>query len=198
MDYKSYFIPLLFEEIHSDLSSSLHGVSRAPFCEIKSVQEGKPKAQKQLTQFNLILMLKNTTEFDRVENGGNYEPGSGDLIAITHIKPKSLSDLNSLKSPYHIAYVKWGGNQSSDKISVMSSKFISEFDFRKNNTHRMYAVSLMNMTTNVRIWKALSSQSKGDHLNLIQKVLQPGLNVRVTRTIFLMSIWLFNISCNLR
>ncbi|CAK8538106.1 unnamed protein product [Lathyrus sativus] len=176
MDYKRSFIPLLFEETHSDLSSSLHGVSQAPFCEIKNIQESKPKSQKQFTHVNLILLLKNTTEFDRVENVGNYEPGSGDLIAITHIKPKSLNDLNTLKSPYHIAYVKWGGNESSDKISVMSSKCTNEFDFRKNKTQKMYAVYLMNMTTNVRIWKALSSQSKGDHLNIIQKVLQPGLN----------------------
>ncbi|CAI8619319.1 unnamed protein product [Vicia faba] len=32
---------------------------------------------------------------------------------------------------------------------------------------------LMNMTTNVRIWKALNSQSDGDHLGLIKKVLRP-------------------------
>ncbi|CAI8596972.1 unnamed protein product [Vicia faba] len=32
---------------------------------------------------------------------------------------------------------------------------------------------LMNMTANVRIWKALNSQSDGDHLGLIKKVLRP-------------------------
>ncbi|KAL5102077.1 hypothetical protein RYX36_006404 [Vicia faba] len=173
IDYKSSFIPLLFEETHSDLSSSLHGVSRAPFCEIINIQESKPKAQKQSAQFNLILTLKMTTEFDRVENGGKYEPGSGDLIAITHIRPKSLNDLNTLNSPYHIAYVNWGKNQSSNKISVMSSKCMIAFDFRKNNKQKMYAVYLMNMVTNVRIWKALNSQSDGEHLGLIKKVLRP-------------------------
>ncbi|XP_058748085.1 probable helicase MAGATAMA 3 [Vicia villosa] len=179
-DYKNSFIPLLFEETRADLSSSLSGVSRAPFCEIKNVQESKqlelPKAQKQLIQFRHILMLNMTTEFNRVENGGKYEPGSGDLIAITHIRPKSLNDLNIPKSPYHIAYVSGGKFQSSDKISVMSSKHMTVSVFRKNNKQKMYAVFLMNMTTNVRIWRALNSQSRGDHLNIIEKVLQPGLN----------------------
>ncbi|CAI8586121.1 unnamed protein product [Vicia faba] len=179
-DYKNSFIPLLFEETHADLSSSLTGVSRAPFCEIKNVQESKqlelPNAQKQFIRFRHILTLKMTTEFDRVENGGKYEPGSGDLIAITHIRPKSLNDLNTLKSPYHIAYVSGGKFQSSDKISVMSSKYMIESVFRKYNKQKMYAVFLMNMTTNVRIWRALNSQSKGDHLNIIEKVLQSGLN----------------------
>jgi hypothetical protein len=54
-DYKNSFIPLLFEETRTDLSSSLSGVSRAPFCEIKKVTNSKqlqlPKAQKHFKQF---------------------------------------------------------------------------------------------------------------------------------------------------
>ncbi|KAL5057778.1 hypothetical protein RYX36_029382 [Vicia faba] len=55
----------------------------------------------------------------------------------------------------------------------MSSKCMTETDFRYNDKHKMYAVYLMNMTTNVCIWKALNSQSDGDHLGLIKKVLRP-------------------------
>ncbi|KAL5059823.1 hypothetical protein RYX36_031427, partial [Vicia faba] len=55
----------------------------------------------------------------------------------------------------------------------MSSKCMTETDFRYNDKQKMYAVYLMNMTTNVRIWKALNSQSDGDHLGLIKKVLRP-------------------------
>lgn len=50
------------------------------------------------------MQLKST--IDSVENGENYEPGSGDLIVFTNIRPKSLDDLNTIKSPYHIAYVE--------------------------------------------------------------------------------------------
>ncbi|KAL5057469.1 hypothetical protein RYX36_029073 [Vicia faba] len=54
----------------------------------------------------------------------------------------------------------------------MSLKCMTETDFRYNDKQKMYAVYLMNMTTNVRIWKALNSQSDGDHLGLIKKVLR--------------------------
>jgi hypothetical protein len=50
--------------------------------------------------------LKSKHEFDDDENIGNYKPVSGDLIAFTHIRPRSINDLNTLKSPYRIAYVK--------------------------------------------------------------------------------------------
>ncbi|GAU32047.1 hypothetical protein TSUD_214020 [Trifolium subterraneum] len=44
-DYKEAFIPLLLEETHTDLSSSLLGVARAPFCEIiKFKRDSKPKS----------------------------------------------------------------------------------------------------------------------------------------------------------
>ncbi|AES99084.2 P-loop nucleoside triphosphate hydrolase superfamily protein [Medicago truncatula] len=173
-DYKNSFIPLLFEETRADLSSSLSGVSQAALCEIKNVEHSKQlklrKAQNQFIQFHHTIWLKSTTD---------YEPASGDLIAITYIRPKSLNDLNTLNSPYHIAYLNGGKNRFSDRITVLSSKCMKmDVDTlsRKNNTQKMYVVYIMNMTTNVRIWKALHSKSKGDHLNIIEKVLQPNLN----------------------
>jgi len=193
-DYKNSFIPLLFEETRADLSSSLSGVSQAALCEIKKVENSKQlklhKAQNQFIQFHHTIRLWSTTEPDRVENGGNYEPASGDLIAITHIRPKSLNDLNTLSSPYHIAYVNGAKNRFSDRITVLSSKCLKmdiESVSRKNNTQKMYVVYIMNMTTNVRIWKALDSKSKGNHLNIIENVLQSGLNVRITTSLSLMS-----------
>ncbi|KAL5098979.1 hypothetical protein RYX36_003306, partial [Vicia faba] len=64
-------------------------------------------------------------------------------------------------------------DEFSGEVSIMSSKCMTETDFRYNDKQKMYAVYLMNMTTNVRIWKALNSQSDGDHLGLIKKVLRP-------------------------
>ncbi|GAU32050.1 hypothetical protein TSUD_214050 [Trifolium subterraneum] len=145
-----------------------------------------PEAQKPFKQFQLfrhIVRLKSTTdsESNRIETcDGNYEPGSGDLIAITAIRPRSLNDLKTLRSPYHIAYVNGLKNGSSNRITVLSSKSMEmdiEHDSRRNNTQKLYAVFLMNMITNGRIWKALNTRSNGDHLNIIEKVLQPGLNI---------------------
>ncbi|XP_050908466.1 helicase sen1 [Lathyrus oleraceus] len=178
-DYKNYFIPLLFEETRADLSSSFTGVSRAPFCEIKKVVSTRqlklPKAQNQFKQFHHRLQLKSTIDSG---DGGNYEPGSGDLIAFTNIRPKSLDDLNTLKSPYHIAYVVGAKNQLSHTISVHSSKCMKvdiENDFWNNNQQKLYAVYLINMTTNIRISNALNLRPEGEHLNIIKSVLGPQL-----------------------
>ncbi|GAU32057.1 hypothetical protein TSUD_214120, partial [Trifolium subterraneum] len=183
-EYKTTFIPLLFEETRTDLSSSLFGVSKAPFCEIKKVVYSKqlkvPKAQKQFKLFRHMIRLKST--FDSVEDGGNYEPANGDIIAFTNIRPKSLDDLNTPKSPYHIAYVNRGKKQFSDEIKVLSSKCMNmdiEHDLGNSNKLKLYAVFLMNLTTNVRISDALNSRSEGEHLNIIKRVLAPHLTLNM-------------------
>jgi senataxin len=169
---------LLFEETRADLSSSLHGVSQAPFCEISNVNESKqlttliPEAQNQFIQFHHVLRLKSKTESDEVEYIGNYKPVSGDLIAITHIRPKSLSELNTLKSTYRVAYVKEsrkGCKEFTDTISVLTSKCMKMdiendsgdnkklssrcmkmdvgYDLWNNKELKLYAVYLINMMT---------------------------------------------------
>ncbi|CAJ2652930.1 unnamed protein product [Trifolium pratense] len=171
-DYKEAFIPLLLEETHTDLSSSLLGVARAPFCEIL-------KLKRDSKLFKLPKPLFYKIQFKK--NVGKYEPEFGDLILFTDIRPKSVDDLklNTANSPYHIAFV-YGPTRKSDeiqKVQVLSSKCINtdfESNTRDNETQKLYAVYLMNMVTNVRIWKALKSKSHG---NIIEKVLQPDQNI---------------------
>jgi senataxin len=186
IDYKNFFVPLLFEETRADLSSSLYGVSQAPFCEMADVEKSTqltspiPEARNQFIHFEHVIRLKSRHEFDEVEN---YIPVSGDVIAFTHIRPRSLNDLNTLKSPYRIAYVKEAKKEffrNGDgprtlyiRISFLTSKCMKmdvESDLQNNKELKLYAVYLMNMTTNVRIWKALKSIS---HMNIIKTVLGP-------------------------
>ncbi|CAI8583915.1 unnamed protein product [Vicia faba] len=87
--------------------------------------------------------------------------------------PKRVDDLNTQRCPYNVGYVVAPKDEFAGEVSIMSSKCMTETDFRYNDKQKMYAVYLMNMTTNVRIWKALNSQSDGDHLGLIKKVLRP-------------------------
>jgi senataxin len=188
-DYSNFFIPLLFEETRADLSSSLYGVSQAPFYEIENVEEIKQPTitisedQIQFIQFEHVIPLKSKHEFDDDENIGNYKPLSGDLIAFTHIRPRSINDLNTLKSPYRITYVKEAKKEffrNSDgsktfyiRIAFLTSECMKmdvESDLQNNKELKLYAVYLMNMTTNVRIWKALKSIS---HMNIIKTVLGP-------------------------
>ncbi|WJX63857.1 hypothetical protein P8452_48692 [Trifolium repens] len=174
-DYKKAFIPLLLEETHTDLSSSLLGVARAPFCEIL-------KLNRDSKLFNLPKSLYYNIQFEK--DVGKYEPEFGDLILFTNIRPKSVDDLklNTANSPYHIAFVL-GPTPISElideihEVQVLSSKCINtdfESDTRNNETQKLYAVYLMNMVTNVRIWKALKSELHG---NIIPKVLQPDQNI---------------------
>jgi len=189
-DYQNSFLPLLFEETRADLSSSLFGVSQAPLCEIQNVEESIeltlpiPETENQFIQFQHVLRLKN-------RNGGNYKPESGDLIAFTHIRPKSFNDLNALKSPNRIAYVKEATYEKEVdyvkqetkkfwyKITVLSSKCMKmdiEYDLWHNKEMKLYAVYLMNITTNVRIRNALKSIPC---MNIIKTVLGPHQTVRI-------------------
>ncbi|CAI8586125.1 unnamed protein product [Vicia faba] len=171
-DYKNSFIPLLFEETRADLSPSLSAVSRAPFCEIKEVVSSQqlklPKAPKEFKQFRHIIQLKSTT--DTGEDGENYEPGNGDLIVFTNIRPKSLDDLNTLKSPYHIAYVVHAKDRY-DRISVLSSKCMKMFienEFRNNNEQKLYALHLINITTNIRTSDTLNSPHRATETKVVK------------------------------
>ena len=162
----------LIEETHSDLCSSLEGVSQAPLCEVMTIERSRDfKPPKDLFY---QMTLKRIT--DEVQSVGKYEPEVGDLIAFTDIRPRSIEDLNRPKSQYHIAHICRSKDEFTDKIPVLSSKCL-EMDIgsnmRSNKTQELYAVYLLNMTTNVCIWRALNSQLEGANMNIIKKVLQP-------------------------
>ncbi|XP_047170098.1 probable helicase MAGATAMA 3 isoform X2 [Vigna umbellata] len=179
--YLNSFVPSLIEETRSDLSSSLKGVSKAPFCEISSVELERSRSFTP-TKHLFYQIAVNRTNSDE---DGKYEPEVGDLIAFTDFKPKSVDDLNRSKTSYHIGYVH-GIKESIDKISILSSKsFDMDIPFSltsssapklyaesSNNAQKLYAFCLLNLTTNVRIWKALKLQLEGSSLSMMRKVLQ--------------------------
>ncbi|KAF7831175.1 putative helicase MAGATAMA 3 isoform X3 [Senna tora] len=86
------FVPSLIEETHSDLSSSLKAVSQAPSCEITTFKRLKNSAKTKELLYQMTL------------KGGAYEPGSGDLIALSDIRPKCIQDLTRPSWNYHIGY----------------------------------------------------------------------------------------------
>ena len=104
-----------------------------------------------------------------------YEPEAGDLIAFTNIRPKSMDDLNKLIK-YHIAYVQAPRDKRTKMIPIRSSKCMEDIKpfmrSKDNKEQRLYAVYLTNMTTNVRIWKALNSDMENANMNIIGKVLR--------------------------
>nr|KYP76035.1 putative ATP-dependent helicase C29A10.10c [Cajanus cajan] len=184
-DYLNCFIPPLIEETHSDLSSSLKGVSRAPFCEISSVELERSRSSIPTKNLFYQISVKRTNN----DANGKYEPEVGDLIAFTDIKPKTVDDLDRPKREYHIGYVH-AIKESTDKISILSSKSFnmdiqfalrsnnapSLFALRRDNAPKLYAFYLLNLTTNVRIWKALNFQLEGASMTMIKKVHQADSN----------------------
>jgi senataxin len=175
------FFPALIEETHSDLFSSLMSVPQASFCEIRTMEMSKEFNPPYDLYYNITV--KNIT--DEVYGVGKYEPEVGDLIAFTNIRPRSVYDLSRIKNYCHIAYIHGSKDEFTDEIPILLSKYMdmemhSKFDLRKNKAQKLYAVYLVNLTTNVRIWKALNSEMEGSNMNIIKKVLQPYSGVRIT------------------
>ncbi|ESW13974.1 hypothetical protein PHAVU_008G242200 [Phaseolus vulgaris] len=171
--YLNSFITPLIEETHSDLCSSLKGASRARLCEIIIVDKIVGSSKYPLYQISLNNK-SDEVEDEEEENSGKYVPEAGDVFALTDIKPKRIDDLNRPRRFYHIAYVS-RPKDSNDEISILSSKPM-EVDFNEfmsNKSQKLYAVFLLNLTTNIRVWKALNSVSEDDNLNIIKQVLQP-------------------------
>lgn len=162
--YMNAFVPSLLEETHADLLSSIMSLSGAPTCEILTVETSKDhKPPNDL--------------FYQIMYRGDYEPEAGDIIALTDVRPKCIDDLNRPRNSYLIAYVLGSKQQSSDMLPILASKLINGGGQLvgkniKSKSDTLFAVYLMNMTTNIRIWKALNSEL-GANTNLFKNVLQP-------------------------
>ncbi|WVY90099.1 hypothetical protein V8G54_035613 [Vigna mungo] len=180
--YLNSFISPLIEETHSDLCSSLKGVSHGRLCEIKKVERAKFfRPNKDLFYLITLKNISDEIEDGEEEKGGKYVPESGDLFVLTDVKPRRIDDLNRPGRFYHIAHVC--GAKDTEEILILSSK-IMEMDilneFGRIKSQKLYAVFLMNLTTNNRIWKALHSLSMDYDVDIIKQVLQPELHSGVT------------------
>lgn len=168
----SFYIPLI-EETHADLLSSMSMLSRAPTRRIFSLRKLKqPKASEDSFYFV-------TLEREFMPKIGSYQPMTGDLIALTDVRRPQCS--NDLDRSYVVAYVeRVAEHMGSVTLTILSSRHISVEEQKNKARETLYAVFLINMTTNIRIWTALkNSELKGANLNIIQQVLQPKSDVRV-------------------
>ncbi|RVW94661.1 putative helicase MAGATAMA 3 [Vitis vinifera] len=176
--YLTSFIYPLIEETHADLLSSMTMVSQAPLCEILSVETTK--------DYEPPTNLKYKITVKGIRNNGNdaeiYEPETGDLIALIDVRPKCISDLNRPKRSYIVASVVAKPVRDPDEpppeedtCTVLSSKPIEFEQNMETNKKRetLFAVFLINMTTNNRIWAALNIGPDLGNKSIIQKVLQP-------------------------
>ncbi|XP_059452744.1 uncharacterized protein LOC132183340 isoform X2 [Corylus avellana] len=180
-DYKKSFLPSLIEETHADLFSNITAVSQTPTWEIDSVEISDDfEPPKDL--FYEITLVESDEDSDDSESDEDTEkdeeeknePQKGDVIALTDVIPKCIDDLNRPKRFYLIAYVLGPRNILTGMIPILASKPIwTDQDVHKyeNKKQPLFAVYLMNLITNVRIWGALNPP-EGGNTNIIETVLQ--------------------------
>ncbi|KAJ0464274.1 putative P-loop containing nucleoside triphosphate hydrolase, DNA2/NAM7 helicase, helicase [Helianthus annuus] len=164
--YTKSFVDPLLEETHAELLSSMNGISRASTRGIMVISEEK----KDIKFPNYYLY---SIYFEKKSRSENYEPEVGDLIVLTNVKPRRVNDLR----PYVIASVQRVQNEDHATTQVISSKPIpfSWIQSHKGGKvfNKVFAVNLMNLTTNTRIWQALHSSLDGNkNMKMINKVLQ--------------------------
>ncbi|XP_060194145.1 uncharacterized protein LOC132623414 isoform X1 [Lycium barbarum] len=203
---KSFVFPLI-EETHADLSSSFDKVARASTCKISSIEEkesNKPSAK--------CLYIIEVEKKEISSDGRAYEPEPGDLLAITDVKPTCVDDLNRPITSYIIALVQRVTDEK-DYIKIqafLSRPFLVEQDIQEGHIKdSLFLVSLINTTTNTRIWNSLSFGVEKQNSQVIQKILEPDFYVtgkekcnlclqgevyRVCRSKILASNWLINLN----
>lgn len=112
-----------------------------------------------------------------------YEPEPRDLIALTGVRPTCIDDLKTPIGSYLIALVQARrkiGNGSFEDIQILSS---TPIEYERNGPRNKkqtiwFAVFLINITTNTRIWKALNSGLGEQNLNIMKKMLHVDSAVR--------------------
>ncbi|KAF3951836.1 hypothetical protein CMV_022553 [Castanea mollissima] len=162
-EYLTSFCDPLVVETHADLLSSMSTISQAHTRAIFSVRQTvKCEPPKDLLYH---VTLESVKIFEN--HGARYEPEVRDIIAITDVRPKCIDDLERPNRSYLVAFVLSVRHEIF--LTILSSKPIL-FEHDKNKT--LYVVPLINMTTNIRIWRALNSKLEGGNLNIIQNVLQ--------------------------
>ncbi|XP_057783923.1 uncharacterized protein LOC131001536 [Salvia miltiorrhiza] len=159
---KSFTIPLIVET-HADLLSNMTALHSAPCCEVFNVKKRKAVRLDDdilVNTFTFKAALKGEKDSPK-----SYEPQFADLVALTDVRPKCVSDLDSPKAPFNLAIVK---RASDTKIRILSSKPVLFENGQRGD--RLFIVYLTNLNTNIRIWGALHPH-KGVNTSIFTSVL---------------------------
>ncbi|KAI3950310.1 hypothetical protein MKW92_011315 [Papaver armeniacum] len=172
----SYCYPLL-EETHADLLSNMMNLYKAPKCKILSVE--KHKHYKPPRNFIYTMLLDHTGE-DGKSVKDVYKPQGSDIIAFSDVRPERVKDFVRVSYiPAMILGVDDG--EIPYLVKVLTSKpIIVEDENGEENliNDPLFAVYLINMTTNLRIWRALHPSGARNE-NIIKEVLRANSKAEV-------------------
>ncbi|XP_051116894.1 uncharacterized protein LOC127241743 [Andrographis paniculata] len=162
----SYVFPLL-EETRSELASAFEVAYKAPFAKLTQLCESR-NGEKLVYDVEVDLWRNIVKDSD----GKPYRTLPGDILLISDRKPETDSDIQGDGWTYTLASVIKIFNEEDDgAISpslVFKIKTAVPIDVEDNSNKSLYAVHLMNVTTNERIWSALRMHW---NLKIISKVL---------------------------
>ncbi|XP_021725753.1 probable helicase senataxin [Chenopodium quinoa] len=163
--FNSFKLPLI-EETRAEYCSGLVSISHAPVCEISGVWLSA--SYKLPTDLYYEVSTKRISE--DVSQDEHYVPESGDIFAVTTRRPRSIEDLLKPDRSFHFAYVSMS-TEDANNIEILSSEKI-DLELLMKKQGRLFVTYLLNITTNLRIWKALNPDPQSKNLGLIKSVLQ--------------------------
>lgn len=174
-EYLNSFKIALIEETHADILSVLTSISSAPLCLLTSIRSIKKKMKKEQAKNNNITKYHCytiTTKGMKHKQGEVYHPAISDLIALTNVKPKCIDDLLKPHGSFTMGLVT-GCRDDCITVKFPACLDQSLLDDQHASSSGLLGVLLMNMTTNIRIWKALLTDPKSPSMGIIKSVLQP-------------------------
>ncbi|KAL8171652.1 hypothetical protein V2J09_023456 [Rumex salicifolius] len=158
----SFNFPLL-EETRMELCSEMQNVGRAPVCVISTLQISKYYKPPKDLYYEITTTKPAADSNSRFRAVANYEPEAGDLLAITNVKPRRIEDIHRADFGYLVAFVYRMKDEDTGKTTILASKSLPFED------QELFAVYIGNLTTNVRVWKALYPDALAPNSKIIAK-----------------------------
>lgn len=165
--FQSFVYPLI-EETHADLYSSMETIAQAPL--LKVLPGAKSKSRNEEFVYNLNVMPQRS---GLVEGGKEtYIPSNEDILVFSEMKPADAADLNREGRSFVLGVItgiKGPQFKPPYKITLKVSKQVA---FPIDRKQCLFAVYMINIKTNNRIWKALNSyQGMQRNLDVISSFL---------------------------
>ncbi|KAK9115671.1 hypothetical protein Sjap_014618 [Stephania japonica] len=159
----SYVFPLL-EETRAELLASMEVISMAPNAQVIDLAESKPYG-------SLLYNINVDSWRNRSSKDGKepYKPKPGDVFVLTEEVPEVVSDLLRYGRKWSFALVKRvdhnndtkdaeiaeDDNKDNDTPTIFNVRTSEAIEREVGMRNSIFAVFLINITTNNRVWNAL-------------------------------------------
>ncbi|KAG9442386.1 hypothetical protein H6P81_018240 [Aristolochia fimbriata] len=180
-EYFEAFVVPLKEETRADLCSTLCAISESPSGEVTSIEEAASSKLNWLLSDSFYVY---NIEVDgwRTESGFGvsqvYKPKIGDLLILSSLKPERVEDFTRYGVDYCLASVTGLYSledeaqrelQMDKRLRILTSK---NLEVSAGMGKSLFATFLTNLTTNCRIWKALTWENDRDSLHIVKAVFE--------------------------